>query len=883
MVVSLKFDIFEPVFMIKIDSMKLLRYICFLICLLFVSPQVMQSQMLLSQRNNDIESNTLYNESVYILSNYSSLLTAPKETMSLEELLEQNVEGFYFFLRKDSVSNSLMLRQPDGTFTSFSESLQIIKNALTSDSRRIVTLFLDYVVDSDMHQIFSEVGLMNYVLEYDTRTGWPSLKNMIESNKRLVLFEVQHHLNSPAWLHSMDEYVEHTDNDWGNNTGVVESFDERLKKSLSLFTDLKYLEIIRGEDEMTVMARQTPYIIEAYKRAWIRDGMMPNFVLVNKYYRWLTGTLMTFRGFCIASGLVTYNGELMNYVNWTGLSNSTPGKFTFPLEQGAENQFTPTSPGFLLEPSKSSVVQGSGKRVFVGEFKARPLPISENLEMYLPLNGDALDVSKNRKNTLNRGVEFGMDPVRGEVGSFENGARVELPVSSDMKIRDHDFTVGVWLMIPKYLEGKSDYCVLGSKNNSYQQTLHFLIRNRKPYMGFYNNDLVGNTEIEPGKWYHVVWRYNKSNAEQAIFVNGKLDAISVDRPPYLGNDSLYVGHVDLSEDADFSGNLSGLGIWSRVLGDKEVLALNNQLADFRDSSMPTWAYVIIGIGVVAILGIVSLFLHYIYRRKKHGLQDTDLSPLRREQPQELPEQKKTNFIQLFGEFTVVDKDGQNITSLFTPKIKQLFLIILLHSSRGEQGVLSSEMTEMIWGLDSGKNIKSLRSVSILKLRKILERLDKAEIIFGSNRYMLVISNGLTCDYLQFLALLKENKIQTRRDFEYYYKLIGGGEAFEGDSYDWMDDYKGYVSNSAVDLMSKFIGEYSLKTDADKIIQIADQMLVNDPSNEEAIAYKVRALIAHGNYKQARYAYDRFCHLYNEMYGEPFKPTFEQLASSASAE
>ena len=41
-------------------------------------------------------------------------------------------------------------------------------------------------------------------------------------------------------------------------------------------------------------------------------------------------------------------------------------------------------------------------------------------------------------------------------------------------------------------------------------------------MGFFNNDLVGNTVIEPGKWYNVVWRYNKRNGEQAIFVNGKL-------------------------------------------------------------------------------------------------------------------------------------------------------------------------------------------------------------------------------------------------------------------------------------------------------------------------------------------------------------------------
>ena len=38
----------------------------------------------------------------------------------------------------------------------------------------------------------------------------------------------------------------------------------------------------------------------------------------------------------------------------------------------------------------------------------------------------------------------------------------------------------------------------------------------------------------------------KRNGEQAIFVNGKLDAISFDRPAYLGSDSLYVGFVNFT-------------------------------------------------------------------------------------------------------------------------------------------------------------------------------------------------------------------------------------------------------------------------------------------------------------------------------------------------
>lgn len=64
------------------------------------------------------------------------------------------------------------------------------------------------------------------------------LKDMLSSGKRLVVFEVQKHLNSPSWLHNMRDFVEHTDADWGNQPEGVESFDERLKKICLYLPDI---------------------------------------------------------------------------------------------------------------------------------------------------------------------------------------------------------------------------------------------------------------------------------------------------------------------------------------------------------------------------------------------------------------------------------------------------------------------------------------------------------------------------------------------------------------------------------------------------------------------------------------------------------------------
>ena len=69
------------------------------------------------------------------------------------------------------------------------------------------------------------------------------------------------------------------------------------------------------------------------------------------------------------------------------------------------------------------------------------------------------------------------------------------------------------------------------------------------------------------------------------------------RPAYLGSDSLYVGFVNFSQSSNFVGVLDNLCIWSRVLSDKEILGLSNQLLDLHISNAITWLDVL-GIGLI---------------------------------------------------------------------------------------------------------------------------------------------------------------------------------------------------------------------------------------------------------------------------------------------
>lgn len=859
------------------------------ICALLLFPAEVYAQRLQTQRQEAIESGMRYFELPYLIANYSRQHVTAKESLSLEALLANPIEGFYFYLRQDSLTGKTMVRQPDGTFAPFVDALSLIQKNLAQNPQKVMTLFLDYVVDLDLRPDLEAAQLQEMLFTCESRHGWPSLAEMIQSNRRLVLFEVCPHLQSPAWLHTMNEYVLHTDPEWSNFSERPIAFEERLKMSFALSSNLKNIEqFMASDDDLTSLARRTPFLIESFKREWVRDGMVPNFLLINRYASWMELTLMTLRSFQLVYGMVTANGDLLNYVNWKGLSNHTSGRFFFPVEAGSELLLEPTSPGYQIEPIRKRVEANSAKS-FVGEFKARPLAIQEGLVLHFPFDDDQPIMPAQEEKITYNGVEFIFEPMRGRVASFEQQSTIALPTADKLQLRDHDFTVAVWLKIDHYKEGKEDYCVLGSIKNAYQRSLHLMIRNQKPYMGFFNNDLVGNTLIEEGKWYYIAWRYNKQNGEQAIFVNGRLDALSEDRPPYLGSDSLLVGTGLTGQGSYFEGVMDNLAIWSRTLSDKEIAGLSNQSIVIPKASGASplrylWA-IGIAVGLAFVFGRIRR-----HRAVPQADQAVQPEPTQPDTPDSLPaakpepaaveppsaEERPCNRIRLFGEFSVLDREGEEIAPLFTPKIKQLFLLLLVHSTRGMKGISSNALTEQIWGGEaSSKNSKSLRSVSILKLRKILERLDQVEILFTSNRYLLQFTGSVSCDYLRCLKLL-EQSINDRTTLEQFMAIISQGEVFGEESYAWLDDAKSYICNSAVDLLTRFIPTYSPQTESDQLIRLADQILRNDPCNEEALVCKVQALAQQNHLKSARYTYQRFATLYEELYGEPFKRSFESL-------
>ena len=99
-----------------------------------------------------------------------------------------------------------------------------------------------------------------------------------------------------------------------------------------------------------------------------------------------------------------------------------------------------------------------------------------------------------------------------------------------------------------------------------------------------------------------------------------------------------------------------------------------------------------------------------------------------------------------GKFQVKDKEGNDISGSFTPILKSLLLLILLHSQKDERGITNKKIDETLWGDKSEKSAQNNRNVSLSKLRSLLEKIGNIRIVQNNNFWKIESDNPAYCDY-----------------------------------------------------------------------------------------------------------------------------------------
>jgi len=171
-----------------------------------------------------------------------------------------------------------------------------------------------------------------------------------------------------------------------------------------------------------------------------------------------------------------------------------------------------------------------------------------------------------------------------------------LRTAEQLKLTNNSFTIEAWVkaddlpqrpakLEDQYQDKNRDLAILSTtyKDGRYNlsrtnEVFHFIIRYDTVILGFWDNDLIGKTKLQKDVWYQIVVRYNKFTQEQAIFINGRLDASRTNASAFKGLEGsegeshVYIGrYEDFLGEHFFQGHIANVRIWDRPLSNEEIL------------------------------------------------------------------------------------------------------------------------------------------------------------------------------------------------------------------------------------------------------------------------------------------------------------------------
>lgn len=236
--------------------------------------------------------------------------------------------------------------------------------------------------------------------------------------------------------------------------------------------------------------------------------------------------------------------------------------------------------------------------------------------------------------------------------------------------------------------------------------------------------------------------------------------------------------------------------------------------------------------------IVVLFFAYIlyrrYKKERKAMSENSVAELavNDERPKD-----KANAIYLFGNFTVIDKKGKDITYMFSTKLKQALLLILQYSIN--DGIPTQLFSETLWPDKSEYNTKNLRNVTLNHLRKVLTELQGIELLSDKGNLKLVMADTVYCDYSCFVeSILLDNR---EGRIEGILKVLPRGKFLKLVNDVFFNEFIEKTENHIRLLLPMDIEKVYDRQAYNLALQLSEILFITDPLNEKALYYQVNSL------------------------------------------
>ncbi|MCM1501338.1 MAG: hypothetical protein NC115_01565 [Bacteroidales bacterium] len=228
-------------------------------------------------------------------------------------------------------------------------------------------------------------------------------------------------------------------------------------------------------------------------------------------------------------------------------------------------------------------------------------------------------------------------------------------------------------------------------------------------------------------------------------------------------------------------------------------------------------------------------------------------------------------IYFLGGFKVVSVAGEDITSSFSPLMRQLLCLLVLNSVKPE-GISSNQLKEILWFDKSDNSYNNNRGVTLTKIRAQLAPFADAFQIISKNGYWKVEDNSGISDYLRVNSLLSSGVCHSG----HLLQIAALGQLLPDMRHEWLDAYKAKYENRMLENLRALCKEIDDDASALFSVSLADAILVFDALDEDAVKLKCQALVFLNRIGSAKKVFDAFADNYCRMMGEKFDENFSDF-------
>ncbi len=219
-------------------------------------------------------------------------------------------------------------------------------------------------------------------------------------------------------------------------------------------------------------------------------------------------------------------------------------------------------------------------------------------------------------------------------------------------------------------------------------------------------------------------------------------------------------------------------------------------------------------------------------------------------------------VYLLGGFHVLDKDGNDIATAFSPILLQLLSILVLHTA--EKGGISNAMLKsLLWADKSDESFNNNKGVNLRRLRTLLEQVGGISIVSEGGNWRICAELAM-CDYLEARQKLSEGSIQE------ILKVASRGALLPEYDFEWLDAFKSNYTNLVFSRLDQ-IADSGVAPDV--LVRIYDAKLLFDSLDEEAVQQKCKALVNLGKVGLAKSVFSHFTSEYKRIMQEEISEDF----------